>query len=186
MRRYMKGKLLNTSSLGLIAFIAMRLDYFYSNQWRKLYKVEILIILGIFFAVSLGDYYRKLKKEPVKIQFNKRSAYVLICSVVGAALTWFINHKMGYGAVIANGLVGVMVATFLPNDLAGLTYTASFVGMSSLAVIPSMGVADIRWINRRSYHVRTTAEIYKGIGGKGGTTVALSIIITKAILRIFS
>lgn len=92
---------------------------------------------------------------------------------------------MGYGAVIANGLVGVMAAIFLPNYLAGITYTSSFIGMSSLSVIPSLGAAALA-----SFIVGlillTTVEIYAGIGGKGGTTAALSTLITKVILRIFS
>ncbi|TJX14327.1 hypothetical protein E9840_06630 [Tissierella creatinini] len=119
------------------------------------------------------------------MRINKRSIYIFICSFLGVTLTWFINHKMGYGAVIANGLVGVMAAIFLPNDLAGIAYTSSFVGMSSLEVIPSMTAAAlgsvIVWLV-----FLTTAEIYSGIGGKGGTTAALSTIITKTIIRIFS
>ncbi len=116
---------------------------------------------------------------------NKRSLYIFICCFVGVNLTWFINHKMGYGAVIANGLVGLMAAIFLPNDLAGITYTSSFIGMSSLAVIPSMAAASlgslIVWLV-----LQATADIYAGIGGKGGTTAALSTIITKTIIGFFS
>ncbi|NLJ97816.1 MAG: hypothetical protein GX320_00880 [Tissierellia bacterium] len=119
------------------------------------------------------------------MKINRRSLYVLICSFIGVTLTWFINHKMGYGAVIANGLVGVMAATFLPNDLAGITYTSSFVGMSSLSVIPSMAAATLGSLIVGLVFL-TTAEIYAGIGGKGGTTAALSTIITKAIMSIFS
>ena len=119
------------------------------------------------------------------MKINKKSLYIFICSFIGVNLTWFINHKIGYGPVIANGLVGVMAAIFLPNDLAGITYTSSFVGMSSLAVIPSMTASTlgsvIVWLI-----FLNTAEIYAGIGGKGGTTAALSTIITKAIMSIFS
>lgn len=121
----------------------------------------------------------------IKMTFNKRSLYIFICCFVGVNLTWFINHRMGYGAVIANGLVGLMAAIFLPNDLAGITYTSSFVGMSSLAVIPSMAAASlgslIVWLV-----LQTTADIYAGIGGKGGTTAALSTIITKTIISFFN
>lgn len=119
------------------------------------------------------------------MKINRRHIYVLICSFIGVTLTWFINHKMGYGAVIANGLVGVMAATFLPNDLAGITYTSSFIGMSSLAVIPSMAAATLGSIVVALVFL-ATAEIYAGIGGKGGTTAALSTIITKTIMSFFS
>ncbi len=119
------------------------------------------------------------------MKISKRSLYVLICSFIGVNLTWFINHKMGYGAIIANGLVGVMDATFLPNDLAGIVYTSSFVGMSSLAVIPSMAAASLGSLIVALVFL-TTAEIYEGIGGKGGTAAALSTIITRAIMKLFS
>ncbi|NLJ77887.1 MAG: hypothetical protein GX329_00845 [Tissierellia bacterium] len=119
------------------------------------------------------------------MRINRNHIYVLICSFIGVTLTWFINHRMGYGAVIANGLVGVMAATFLPNELAGITYTSSFVGMSSLAVIPSMAAATLGSVIVAIVFL-TTAEIYAGIGGKGGTTAALSTIITKAIMSIFN
>lgn len=172
--------------LGLIAFVATGSGLIVSTAVNEenFYKTEILIIFGCFLAISLSDHYKKLTQENV-FRIGKTKSHVFICSFIGATLTWFINHKMGYGAVIANGLVGVMAAIFLPNYLAGITYTSSFIGMSSLSVIPSLGAAALA-----SFIVGlillTTVEIYAGIGGKGGTTAALSTLITKVILRIFS
>ena len=118
------------------------------------------------------------------MKLNRRSFHVLVCSFISVTVTWFINHKMGYGAVIANGLVGVMAATFLPKDLAGISYTTSFVGMSSLAVIPTLASAMLGSLIVGIVFL-STAEIYAGIGGKGGTTAALSTLILKAILNMF-
>lgn len=173
--------------LGLIAFIATGGGLIISTavNGKNFYKTEILIIFGCFFAISLADHFKKVIERDEKIKINKRRLYILICSFIGVTLTWFINHKMGYGAVIANGLVGVMAATFLPNDLAGITYTSSFIGMSSLAVIPSMIAAALASLIV-GFILLATVEIYAGIGGKGGTTAALSTIITKTIIRIFS
>lgn len=120
----------------------------------------------------------------IKIKLNKKTIHTIICAVVSATLTWYINHRLGYGAIIANGLVGVVAAVFLPNDLAGISYTSSFVGMSSMNVIPTISVAVLGGIIV-SLVLLTTAEIYAGIGGKGGTTAALSTIITKAITSLF-
>lgn len=173
--------------LGLIAFIATGGGLIISTAINEgnFYKTEILIILGCFFAISLVDHFKKIMKKDTKSKNNKNRIYILICSFIGVTLTWFINHKMGYGPVIANGLVGVMAATFLPNDLAGITYTSSFMGMSSLAVIPSITAATLGSLIV-GLILLTTVEIYAGIGGKGGTTAALSTIIMKTILRIFS
>lgn len=176
-----------TRLLGLIAFIATGGGLIISTaaNERNFYKTEILIIFGCFFAISLADHFKKLVDRDDKTIVNKKRLYILICSFIGVTFTWFINHKMGYGAVIANGLIGVMAATFLPNDLAGITYTSSFIGMSSLVVIPSMLAAALASLIVGLILI-TTVEIYAGIGGKGGTTAALSTIITKTILRIFS
>lgn len=91
---------------------------------------------------------------------------------------------MGYGPIIANGLVGVVAAIFLPIDLAGITYTSSFVGMSSITVIPSLPVAAFASLIV-GLILLSTAKIYAGIGGKGGTTAALSTIITKTVAQFF-
>lgn len=109
---------------------------------------------------------------------------ILICSLLAVTVTWFINHKMGYGAIIANGLVGVVAATFLPKDLAGVAYTTSFVGMSSLAIIPNIQTAVLGSLIV-SFVLLSTAEIYAGMGGKGGTTAALSTLILRAITNLF-
>ena len=186
----MSRKLFSENSrrlLGLTAFIATGGGLIISTaiNEKNFYKTEIAIIFGCFFAISLADHFKNLIKREDKIKINKTRSHILICSFIGATLTWFINHRMGYGPVIANGLVGVMAAIFLPNSLAGITYTSSFIGMSSLAIIPSIGAAALGSLIV-ALILLTTVEIYAGIGGKGGTTAALSTIITKMITKIFT
>lgn len=187
-KKRMKKALLGKHSLplGLFAFIATGGGLLISTIYNEesIYKVEILLIFGVFFAISLADYYRRMQKSPVKPIMNRRSLYMILCSLISVLITWFINHEMGYGAVIANGLVGIIAATFLPGDLAGVTYTSSFVGMSSLTVLPDMGGAALAGVIVGLIIV-STAEIYAGFGGKGGTTAALSTQISRALLSIF-
>ncbi len=176
-----------TRILGLIAFIATGGGLIVStiSNEKSFYKTEILMIFGCLFAISLIDHFKKIIEKEEKAKINKRRIHILVCSFIGVTITWFINHKIGYGAIVANGLVGVMAATFLPNDLAGITYTSSFVGMSSLSVIPTMTAAVLGSVIV-GLILLTTVEIYVGIGGKGGTTAALSTLVTKTIIRIFS
>lgn len=172
--------------LGLFAFITTGGGLILSTaiNERNFYKTEILIIFGVFYALSLVDHFKTVVEVDGKAKINRKNINILLCSFIGVTLTWYINHKMGYGAVIANGLVGVMAAIFLPNDLAGITYTSSFIGMSSLAVIPNIGSAILASLIV-TLILLTTVEIYAGIGGKGGTTAALSTIITQVIMKIF-
>lgn len=177
-----------TAFLGLFAFIATGGGLILSTLIREknFYKTEILLIFGCFFGISLVDHYRKLMESTDEHdEKNENDIYVFLCALVGVCATWFINHEMGYGPIIANGLVGVMAATFLPNDLAGITYTSSFIGMSSISVIPSLTAAALASIVV-AIILLTTAKIYAGIGGKGGTTAALSTLITKALIRMLS
>lgn len=115
---------------------------------------------------------------------DKTKVQILICSILAAAITWYLNHGMGFGNIVANGLVGVVAAILLPGPIAAATYTASFVGMSAATVITSIFeaavggiVVGIVWI--------LTGEIYAGLGGKGGTTACLSVHITRAIMKLF-
>lgn len=119
------------------------------------------------------------------MSIDKNKIYILLCSVIGATLTWYMNHKIGYGAIVSNGLIGVIAAILLPADLAGVTYTASFVGMSSLAILPSI-LAVLLGGLVIGIIIIFTKEIYSGVGGKGGTTAAAATLITKTIVGFFS
>ena len=90
---------------------------------------------------------------------------------------------MGYGAIVSNGLVGVIGAIFLPAVLAGGVFTSSFVGMSGLGVIPSLAWAAIGGLVV-GIVITLTKEVYAGLGGKGGTTAATSTLITRFIINL--
>ena len=103
-------------------------------------------------------------------------------ATIGAVFTWYLNHELGYGAIIANGFVGVLAGLALPGDLAGAAYTASFVGMSATSIIPSLGFSILAGVVSGIVIV-ATVPIYAGLGGKGGTTAATSVLITRGIIR---
>ena len=111
---------------------------------------------------------------------NKGKLQIILCAIVAATVTWYLNHTLGYGAVVANGLVGVIAAVLLPGPLAGAAYTASFVGMSGALVLPALPAALLGGVVV-GFVLAFTTEIYAGIGGKGGTTAAFSTLVTKLI-----
>ncbi len=116
-----------------------------------------------------------MKKENIKI---------LVGGVVVAAITWYINNTLGYGPIIANGIVGVLVSLLFSPKLAGAYYVASFVGMSSMTIIPSIILAGVGGLFAAVVIV-FSADIYGGVGGKGGTIATLSTLLTKGILYLF-
>lgn len=117
------------------------------------------------------------------MKINQNKLYTLLCTISGVTGCWLLNHQLGLGAVIASGIVGLVAVTLLGPSLATSTYTASFVGMSSLNIIPTLYAALFAGLIV-GIIILSTPEIYKGIGGKGGTTAALSSFITKLFLGI--
>lgn len=115
---------------------------------------------------------------------DKAKINTVIFSIIGAVTTYYLNHAMGYGAVIANGVVGIVGAVLLSAPLAVAVFVASFVGMSGAAVIPTIVWAGVGGCVC-GFILAFTPEIYAGIGGKGGTTAALSVQITRAIVNLF-
>jgi len=118
------------------------------------------------------------------MQIEKSKFNIIFLAFIGSTLTWILNHKMGYGPIVSNGLIGVFAGIFLPKTLAGTTYAASFVGMSGISIIPSILGASLGGIII-GIVLSNTQEIYAGLGGKGGTTAALSTLITRTIMSFF-
>ena len=115
---------------------------------------------------------------------NKTNLLLVLCAIIGASVTWYLNHTMDYGAFIANGLVGVVAAILLKPQYAATTYIASFVGMSSTAVLQTMPIAALAG-GLVGFVILTSKEVYAGIGGKGGTISTIAVQITKTIFSFF-
>lgn len=176
----------NKKILGLIAFIGTGIGLIISSI-KSIDNTLLMMILGIIailYFVGLKEYYKELMEHREGKKLHK-SYSVLASSFFAVTITWYLNHTLNLGPVVANGIVGVLALLILPKSLAGMTFTSSFVGMSSLAVIPSLAAAGLGGIIV-GLIILTTGEIYVGIGGKGGTTAALSTWITKFILGIFN
>lgn len=176
----------NKKILGLIAFIGTGIGLIISSI-KSIDNTLLMMILGIIailYFVGLKEYYKELMEHREGKKLHK-SYSVLASSFFAVTITWYLNHTLNLGPVVANGIVGVLALLILPKSLAGMTFTSSFVGMSSVAVIPSLAAAGLGGIIV-GLIILTTGEIYVGIGGKGGTTAALSTWIAKFILGIFN
>lgn len=117
------------------------------------------------------------------MKIDKNATKVIILSFLSVTITWALNHKMGLGPIVSNGIIGVLAGFLLSAPLAGATYAASFVGMSGIAIIPSLGWAAVGGLIVGIVLAYST-EIYAGLGGKGGTTAAFSTLITKLLMGI--
>ncbi len=185
MKQLKSSRLLNT--FGLLAFVAVGVGLIVSTITHddNLYKTEILILLSAFYLMSLSDYYRQITDKDMTGFQPNASLQMMLCALAGTTATWFINHEIGYGAIIANGLVGIVAASILPDKLAGVAYTSSLVGMSSLNVLPTIWSATLAGLIIGLIFL-FTSDIYAGIGGKGGTTASIATIVTKTIMNLFT
>lgn len=163
-------------------FLAFRNNDFLINKF---------LILGIivFLAVALRDHFYELrglgKRGNIdKKEINFENIKILLGTGLSAAITWYINHEMGYGPIIANGFIGVVVAILFTPKEAGAFYVTSFVGMSGQAIVPSMTMAGIIGLFA-GVVILLSQEVYAGVGGKGGTIVAFSTQLIRVILSFF-
>lgn len=142
----------------------------------------LIIIATILLTVGLWEYYTRIRSvPPTKVEIGEfRIILILVPSVI---ITWFLNHSMDLGPVIANGLVGVTAGLVFPRNLAASIYAASFVGMSSITVLPNIFSTLIGGIII-SFILIFTKEIFLGIGGKGGTAAALATQLTRVLVKL--
>lgn len=166
----------------MILFLAFKNNDGLISRFLILMMISFLglILWEHFYEVKNLDKKGSMEKQKVDLENVK----IILGASLSAAITWYINHEMGYGAIIANGFVGVVVGILFSPKKAGAFYAASFVGMSGLAIVPSMGVSAIIGLVAGVIIV-SSQEVYAGIGGKGGTMIAFSTQLVRGILHLF-
>lgn len=161
--------------------VAILLSAFIVNEF--LWNRALIFMIIMFFSIGLVEHFQELKKISQN-KINLVNLEIIVGTFIAAAITWYINHNIGLGPIISNGIVGVIVALIFSPKLAGAYYVASFVGMSGQNIIPSMMISGIGGVIAGIVIV-FSQEAYNGIGGKGGTTAAFSTQIIRIILGLF-
>lgn len=115
---------------------------------------------------------------------SKENIKILIVTTLASSITWYMNNSMGFGPLIANGIVGLIAAFLFNPKFAVACYTASFVGMSAISVLPSIMLSGLGGLLVGIIGI-SSSEIYSGMGGKGGTTAAFSTGLVRIIGQFF-
>jgi len=155
----------------------------YKSSEFLISKILIITVL-FFFTIAVRNHFKCINSEE-KVKFTKDTLMMIVGTALSAAITWYINHNLGYGPIVANGFVGVLVAILTSPKFAGGYYLASFIGMSSMAVMPSIMSASIAGVVA-GIVITFSTDIYAGMGGKGGTIAALSTQLVRIVLGLFS
>lgn len=78
-----------------------------------IYRIIILGILG-FFGIALKDHIIEVKSiingQNSMRKIDYENLAIVFGTAISAAVTWYINHNLGFGPIVANGIVGVLVA----------------------------------------------------------------------------
>lgn len=115
---------------------------------------------------------------------------IILTSVIASVLTYLVNVKMGKGAVIASGLVGLVGGLVLPvafpatgATLATACICASFAGMSSKARIANEALMAVAGALVGLVFMYSSPYL-GGAGGKLGTTAFGSVIVVNAVFKV--
>ncbi|MGB1205196.1 MAG: hypothetical protein ACPG5B_06090 [Chitinophagales bacterium] len=128
----------------------------------------LFIMLTMLFGFMHLDLHHK--------QYTYENFSVAIWIPIGAIACYILNIYGNLGSVLAAGIVGTL-ASFLPTiskesaylkKLPATIYCGTFVGMSSVAVVPSISFAMAAGILAGVLFM-LSKNLFLGIGGKLGT-----------------
>ncbi len=113
---------------------------------------------------------------------------IVVYSIIGAVVTFYINHNLGHGAVMASGIVGLVGGLVLPavhpevgGTLAAMVICASFAGMSSNKHFPGIVPMAIAGLFAGLVFFYG-APFIGGAGGKLGTTAFGSVMAVRGYM----
>jgi hypothetical protein len=164
----------------LVGTIILLLAYKTNNVLVSKILISIIVVL---FSVALVRHFKEID-DLEKKRCERECLILLFGTFLASSITWYINHRLGFGPIIANGLVGIVVSLIFRKNAGGY-YVASFIGMSSLNIIPSMLISGLAGI-LAGLIIAFSQEIYHGVGGKGGTIAAFSAQISSIIVSFFT
>ncbi|MCX2742752.1 hypothetical protein OO013_02680 [Mangrovivirga sp. M17] len=115
-----------------------------------------------------------------------QSVLLIIAGIIGSTVTYSLQ-KAGLNAILSSAIVGLF-AGFLGqytshSNVAAALFCGSFVGMTSINLMPIMAVAIAGGTSGFIYYY--TQSLFKGFGGKLGTIAFISVGFT-FILLLFS
>lgn len=138
---------------------------------------------GVFLMIQVKKEWGCLKckiKQKVNL-FSKNNALTILALISGTYLTFYLNHSIGLGAVLASSVVGLLAAwAFKPY--AAAIYCGSFIGMACSLIFSSpLSLLTASLISGSLYVL--TLHMFAGFGGKLGFMAFCGTFLTSLIFR---
>jgi len=122
--------------------------------------------------------------EPTTNTWSFKKEKVITIIALGAAnwLTYFLNHSLDIGPVIASAVVGLAGGVLFPKYGAAI-YCGSFVGMSAKAILPDAYALLVSSLIAGGMFV-ISEDTLNGIGGKLGTIAFIGSVATGSAFQL--
>lgn len=184
MKQISNGQIL--SILGYLILVVYTFILYVSGFFESWSHNSALI--AIFGGWLVGLVYESVKEWKAAylsgkdLTFNLSQDFLSFLSVFfGALITFWISVYMGFGAVVASSLVGILAALLLKQYAAAI-FCGSFVGMASPECFCYQNVVIAGAISGLIFVLGK--HVFNGFGGKLGTTAFAGCVFTSLILGI--
>lgn len=182
MKKHKAARFLMTTTVLLVQVIFLLMivrEQYEANNYVMLFSVAFVTVILI-----LGYKYLDLHHE----EYVYENISVVIWVPIGAVVCYLLNTSTDLGSVISVGIVGT-TASVLPaidrksdylSKLPAALYCGGFIGMSSHAIVPSIGFVMVTGILAGLFFM-VSKNLFVGIGGKFGSIAFGSLVIVSLI-----
>ncbi|MCC5895520.1 MAG: hypothetical protein JJU16_08690 [Alkalibacterium sp.] len=149
----------------------------------NVFLLSLVGLSGIFLLIQVKKEWGCIKCQ-IKQKVNpitKKNALTMLALTVGTYVTFYLNHSIGLGGVLASSAVGLLaVWTFKPY--AAAIYCGSFIGMAcSLIFSNPLSLLVASLISGILYVL--SLHLFVGFGGKLGFMAFCGTFLTSLIFR---
>jgi len=133
-----------------------------------------IITLGLLYKIATLA--RGLPDIQWEGTFTQKNLLNFVAVIGGLVVTFYLNHTVGLGAVVAAGLVQILAALILPQYGAPIA-TGAYAGMASGSVVCGAPGEIIAGVVAGTLYVLAT-PVFGGFGGKLGTIGVSGCIVS--------
>ena len=181
--------------------VLIRTIFFVRTKLDSIFWLITLVIIGLFLIFGLFQHAKELinpvrnnsalsaKERDAKsstcisngVKDKEQKSYgskglnnvkIILACFLGSLATYYLSVSCGLGPFVSSGLVGIIVAKFCPK-FAPCVYTASFAGMSSQNVLPTIFHSMLVGIIVGIVFI-ICQTVFEGFGGKLGVMAFFS------------
>jgi len=171
--------------MALLAGFGVSLFIISALRLELYHQLTLMLLLGLFvygLYLYVVSFFAREIHEPL-VETQSENIKLLVTAMIATFVTYMLNVQLGFGAVVASGLVGLISSCLLPAPLSVMAYTGAFVGMSSATRFPNVWYTIVAGCVVGLVYI-LTRRVYQGFGGRLGTVAAVSVILASALLRL--